>query len=232
MTTDNAQNDWAGSSKIREQIKVLGNVHLLDMAEYQAKDLLGQLEQITQDFLRVYKLLAAHRTAQTEGVMRLLQYFPLNEYAQIDPNRANTLGRMAEQIARECGADDSMSTLLRYAVPMCDPDRADIDSDIEKLLRITREIIRHVNENYDGTGFPNQLKQEKIPLSARIATVVQGFYTYISPKPFGYEMSHEDALETMRKNDGFRYDPEVLNGLARVIYINDADPAQEMASTF
>ena len=63
MTTDNNwQDDWAGSSKKREQIKVLGNVHLLDMSEYQAKDLLGQLEQITQDFLRVYKLLAAHRT--------------------------------------------------------------------------------------------------------------------------------------------------------------------------
>lgn len=225
MATENMQDDWTGSSKIREQIKVLGNVHLLDMAEYQAKDLLGQLEQITQDFLRVYKLLAAHRTAQTAGVMRLLQHFPLNEYAQIDPNRANTLGRMAEQIARECGADDSMTTLLRYAVPMCDPDRADIDSDIEKLLLIGQEILRHVNENYDGTGFPNQLKQEKIPLSARIATVVQGFYTYISPKPFGFELPQEDALEAMRRNEGFRYDPEVLKALARVIHMNEADPA-------
>ena len=44
MSTDNNwQDDWAGSSKKREQIKVLGNVHLLDMSEYQAKDLLGQL---------------------------------------------------------------------------------------------------------------------------------------------------------------------------------------------
>jgi hypothetical protein len=87
MMTDNRQDDWTGSSKLRENIKVLGNVHLLDMAEYQAKDLLGQLEQITQDFLRVYKLLAGHRAAQTEGVMRLLQYFPLNE--SINANTIN-----------------------------------------------------------------------------------------------------------------------------------------------
>ena len=155
MTTDNHwQDDWAGSSKRREQIKVLGNVHLLDMSEYQVKDLLGQLEQITQDFLRVYKLLAAHRTAQTEGVMRLLQYFPLKEYAHIDQGRAKTLGEMAEHIARDCGADESVSTMLRYAVPMCDFDKPDIDTEIEKLLRTAQEILRHMNENFDGTGFP------------------------------------------------------------------------------
>ncbi len=222
MSTDNNwQDDWAGSSQRCEQIKVLGNVHLLDMSEYQAKDLLGQLEQITQDFLRVYKLLAAHRTAQTEGVMRLLQYFPLNEYSHIDQRRANTLGQMAEQIARECGADDAVCTMLRYAIPMCDLDKADIDTDIEKLLRTAQEILRHVNENYDGTGFPNQLKREKIPLSARIATVVQGFYAYVSPKPFGFEMSQEEALGAMRKNEGLRYDPEILNSLERVIRTSD-----------
>lgn len=222
MTTDNHwQDDWAGSSKRREQIKVLGNVHLLDMSEYQVKDLLGQLEQITQDFLRVYKLLAAHRTAQTEGVMRLLQYFPLKEYAHIDQGRAKTLGEMAEHIARDCGADESVSTMLRYAVPMCDFDKPDIDTEIEKLLRTAQEILRHMNENFDGTGFPNQLMREKIPLSARIATVVLAFYAYVSPKPFGFEMSQEEALGAMRKNDGLRYDPEILNSLERVIRTSD-----------
>ena len=222
MSTDNNwQDDWAGSSQRCEQIKVLGNVHLLDMSEYQAKELLGQLEQVTQDFQRVYKLLAAHRTAQTEGVMRLLQYFPLNEYAPIDQRRANTLGQMAEHVAREYGADDAECTMLRYAIRMCDLDKADINADIEKLLHTAQEILRHMNENFDGSGFPNQLKREKIPLSARIATVVQGFYTYVSPKPFGYEMSQEEALTAMRKYEGLRYDPEILNSLERVIRTSD-----------
>lgn len=218
MTTDNNwQDDWAWSSKRREQIKVLGNVHLLDMSEYQVKDLLGQLEQITQDFLRVYKLLAAHRSAQTEGVMRLLQYFPLNDYAHIDQHRADKLGEIAEHIAHEYGEDDTVCAMLRYAVPMCDLAKPDIDTDIEKLLRTVHEILQHMNENYDGTGFPNQLKREEIPLSARIATVAQGFYTYVSSKPFGFEMSQEEALSAMQKHEGLRYDPEILHSLERVI---------------
>lgn len=217
MANTNWSEDWSASSQRRNQINVLGNVHLLDMAKYQAKDLLEQLEQITKDFQKVYKILAAHRSAQTEGVYRLLQFFPLSDYSHTDTERADTLGEMAERVARESGVDDGLCKILRYAIPMCESDQINLNNQIDRLLRTSQDILHHVTENYDGTGFPNQLSKEQIPFSARVATALYGFYAYVSPKPYGFQMTHAEALRKLRNDEGHRYDPKILDSLERVI---------------
>lgn len=217
MKLDNWPEDWSDSTKRRDQIKLLGNVHLLDMTKFEINDLLKQIEQVTLDFQRVYKILTLHREYQTDNICRLLQYFPLNDYEKFDNDKINLLSDIAEKVALQCGAGDELSKILRYAIPICENNNFNLNSQVERLLKTCQEILKFSNENYDGSGYPNQVSHEKIPLSARIATVLYGFYAFISPHPFGFELNMEEALLRMRENEGKRYDPMILDSLESLI---------------
>jgi response regulator RpfG family c-di-GMP phosphodiesterase len=60
------------------------------------------------------------------------------------------------------------------------------------------KIVRHHHERYDGTGYPDGLKAEQIPLGARILAVSDAYEAMISARPFREAMSFKDACEEMR----------------------------------
>src|SRR6186997_3327906 len=55
-------------------------------------------------------------------------------------------------------------------------------------------VVRHHHENWDGTGYPDGLKGEEIPLGARILSVVDCFDALTSDRPYRGRMSEQDAL--------------------------------------
>lgn len=61
---------------------------------------------------------------------------------------------------------------------------------------ITEAVLYH-HENYDGTGYPSNLKEEKIPIGARIIKVVDEFVALISERPYRAAFSVEDAVKIM-----------------------------------
>jgi HD-GYP domain-containing protein (c-di-GMP phosphodiesterase class II) len=77
------------------------------------------------------------------------------------------------------------------------------------LATIADAILSH-HENWDGSGYPEGLKGNKIPLLARIISVVDSFDTMTSEKPYKKAMSKEDAIAEIKKYSGIRYDPEVV----------------------
>jgi len=87
---------------------------------------------------------------------------------------------------------------------------------IEDLAEIGN-IIRFANEYYDGTGFPNRLAGESIPLASRILSVVRGYDLLTSAPIEGFTLSHDEAIAYMLNSGGSRvYDPsivEILNGV-------------------
>lgn len=198
-------------------IEAFGNVHLLDMDHYRVKELLDQLNRISVDFQRVYKQLEAYRSQQTEGLFKVLQHFPIEDFNSIDTERMSIIGRLAESIAYEMGLNKSDCQILKYAVPMCDNRTFNFKQRVDLLIKTAIEIVNNIDENYDGTGFPNKLKHEQLPLSSRIATVVYGFYTYVACEPYGFQMSKRAAFESVRKNSGYRYDPLIVESLERVL---------------
>lgn len=211
------------ATRRRDTAKMMKELHLDDGANAQVQELQAQLEQITRDFQRVYKLLAGQRHAQLEGVYKMLQYFPLAQYADSDPDRTHKIGELAAAVGHAFGKPVPYCEALRYAAPMCELDQPDLNSEIEAILEMAHEIARNLNENYDGSGFPRQLKKREIPLSARIALVAHGFYTCQADKPFGFAMSEDDSLAMLRKATGGRYDPEVLEALARALILKKID---------
>ncbi len=72
-------------------------------------------------------------------------------------------------------------------------------------------IVRHHHENWDGTGYPDGLKGEAIPLGARILSVVDCFDALTSDRPYRRRMTDSQALAIVRARRGTMYDPVVVD---------------------
>jgi putative nucleotidyltransferase with HDIG domain len=71
--------------------------------------------------------------------------------------------------------------------------------------------IHHHHERYDGTGYPDQLKGDNIPLDARILAVADTFDVMTSPRPNHSPYSVEDVLNYIGEEAGSLFDPRVVN---------------------
>ncbi|MBN2432178.1 MAG: HD domain-containing protein [Acidobacteria bacterium] len=76
-------------------------------------------------------------------------------------------------------------------------------------LRHIADIIEHHHERWDGTGYPNNLRGEEIPLESRILAVVDAFHAMISDRPYRNAMSRETALEEIAREAGHQFDPYI-----------------------
>ncbi len=73
------------------------------------------------------------------------------------------------------------------------------------------DIVLHHHERYDGTGYPNGLKGEQIPLFARIVGIADTFDAMTTKRVYRDEFDLEYALNEVRKNRGTQFDPEIAD---------------------
>ena len=77
-------------------------------------------------------------------------------------------------------------------------------------LRPIARWLRHARENYDGSGFPDGLSGEQIPLAGRVLRVVDAFIAMTSERPYRSAMSVDEALEQLRRDAGRVFDPRCV----------------------
>ena len=78
------------------------------------------------------------------------------------------------------------------------------------LDRISEDINNH-HERWDGLGYPKGLKEEKIPLKARLFKIVDAFVSMIEDRPYRERFEKEDALEIIEENSGSEFDPKLVD---------------------
>lgn len=71
------------------------------------------------------------------------------------------------------------------------------------------DIIYYHHERFDGTGYPEGLKGESIPLVARIAAIANAYDSMISDRSYQKAKSLDEALEDIKANRGTQFDPEI-----------------------
>lgn len=76
-------------------------------------------------------------------------------------------------------------------------------------------IIRHHHERWDGTGYPDGLKGEEIPLGARIVAVADSFDAMSIDRPYRNGRSLEDAYREILACSGSHFDPQVVKAFQR-----------------
>jgi putative two-component system response regulator len=67
-----------------------------------------------------------------------------------------------------------------------------------KSFRLVLPIIRHHHEKLDGSGYPDGLRGDKIPLTARVLQITDIYDALVTDRPYRKALGHEEAIRTMR----------------------------------
>jgi diguanylate cyclase (GGDEF)-like protein len=78
-------------------------------------------------------------------------------------------------------------------------------------------LVRASHERWDGTGYPDHLRGEEIPLGARIITICDSFRAMIDERVYKQAMSVEDALAELRRCAGTQFDPQLVEVFCRLV---------------
>jgi response regulator RpfG family c-di-GMP phosphodiesterase len=76
-------------------------------------------------------------------------------------------------------------------------------------------VVRSHHERIDGSGFPDGLKADRIPLEARIVAVVDAFDAMTTNRAYRALRSAADAVQELRRCAGFHFDPDVVDAFLR-----------------
>jgi putative two-component system response regulator len=82
--------------------------------------------------------------------------------------------------------------------------------DDDGYLRHAMDISRYHHEKWDGSGYPEGLAGEAIPLSARLMAVADVYDALISRRPYKESMSHQHAADFILRGSGTHFDPQIV----------------------
>jgi putative nucleotidyltransferase with HDIG domain len=101
---------------------------------------------------------------------------------------------------------------------------------IAPVTRLSRElpIIRHHHEWYNGSGYPDRLIGDEIPLLARILHVADAFEAMTAARPYRMiPLTQEQALGELRKFAGVQFDPKIVDAFVRTSWVDGvSDPGR------
>jgi len=152
---------------------------------------------------------------------------------------------MAARLGREMGISDSdigrlellavLHDIGKVAIPqdiikkqgkLTPEERSIIEQHTVKGYRIAKSsaelediadgILSH-HEKWDGTGYPNRLKGEEIPLIARIISAVDSHDVMVNDRPYHKAMPEADAIAELKRCAGTQFDPHVVEVFVRLL---------------
>ena len=80
-------------------------------------------------------------------------------------------------------------------------------------LTVIAPIVRHEHEHWDGSGYPDGLKERLIPIGSRIILACDAYHAMITDRPYRAAMSPAEAAEELRGGAGTQFDPDVVDAL-------------------
>ncbi len=92
---------------------------------------------------------------------------------------------------------------------------------IRRIPKTTLNVVKYHHEKWNGTGYPEGLKGENIPLEARIFAVVDVFDALISKRPYKEKWPIHKALNIIRESSGKHFDPAVVEAFFNLVESTD-----------
>lgn len=90
-------------------------------------------------------------------------------------------------------------------------------------------LIRHHHECWDGSGYPDGMKGEEIPLISRIISVADMYDAMTSDRPYRTRRTHQEAVDEIKRTAGTKLDPRVASVFLQVL--KEISPAADSSAT-
>lgn len=78
-------------------------------------------------------------------------------------------------------------------------------------------IVRHHHEAFNGSGYPDGLARENIPLSSRIILIVDSYDAMTTTRPYRKALTHNQAMDILAEETGTKVDPQIFTVFSEVI---------------
>jgi diguanylate cyclase (GGDEF)-like protein/putative nucleotidyltransferase with HDIG domain len=155
--------------------------------------------------------------------------------------------KLVEGVARGLGLDDDEVDRIRAAALLHDIGKVAISDDIlnkpgpltdeewvamkdhtvigERILRAipglgsVARIVRHEHERWDGSGYPDAIAGDAIPIGSRIILACDAYHAMTSDRPYRPAMAHAEAVAELSRHAGTQFDPQVVEVLVGQLYL-------------
>jgi len=170
----------------------------------------------TQNYVRVLaKQMQTHprfRDVLTDETIELLyKSAPLHDIGKVGiPDRI--LLKPGKLTPEEFEIMKTHTTLGRDAILAAEA-RLDVSN---SFLSLAREIAYSHQEKWDGSGYPEGLSGDDIPLSARLMAVADVYDALISRRVYKAPLSHDDAVAVIVEGSGAHFDPDLVAGFVEL----------------
>ncbi len=197
----------------------LGQLYRLERERsLELERVLGNLQDSYVATMKVLALVVEAKDQTTRGHLDRTHALGLALAGRIDPTLVETptlgygfflhdIGKVGvpESILTKCGPLSVSEWKVMRRHPLMG---AEIVAPIA-FLSDTVGLIRHHHERFDGRGYPDGLRGDQIPLTARIFSVADAFDAMTTDRPYRGSVSVERALAEIRECAGSQFDPEV-----------------------
>lgn len=154
--------------------------------------------------LRTHPRFAAFLTDQ--NIQALVKSAPLHDIGKVGiPD--HILLKPDKLTPEECAIMQTHSRLGRDAIELAEQDA---DHSVE-FLRLAKDIAHHHHEKWDGSGYPDGLAGEAIPIAARLMALADVFDALISWRVYKAPLSFERAVEVISAGRGAHFDPAIVD---------------------
>ncbi|MCW5626854.1 MAG: two-component system response regulator [Burkholderiales bacterium] len=217
------QNAYLESEVVRRvrQVSTLQDVAIVAMASLaESRDNeTGNHLRRTQNYVRVlaYELRKLDKYAPLLGDMTIEMLYksaPLHDIGKVGIPDSILLkpGKLTDE---EFEIMKTHTTIGRDAILAAERQLDEPDS----FFALAREIAHYHQEKWDGTGYPEGLRGEQIPVSARLMALADVYDALISSRVYKPPFTQEAAAKVIRAGRGSHFDPDVVDAFTRVEHV-------------
>jgi HD superfamily phosphohydrolase YqeK len=184
-----------------------------------------QLERVNRELLEVMVKAIEARDPYTSG-----HSLRVSEYARSIARDLNLSARQIDQIGSAAVLHDvgkiyeEFAPLLRKEGKLTPDERmlmqrhparsAELAATIAEFRGAVELAIKHHHENFDGTGYPDGLAREDIPLAARIIMIADTMDAMTTDRPYRKALTFDRTLEELKRFSGKQFDPSLVELVA------------------